>query len=486
MVRAFDWRDGERLIRFGRGVAADAVQALGGPGYLLLTTSRAGAVLPAAAEAAAGVHHVPPGGVPELAAAALAWARAAARDAPPVAIAAHSWATRSHHDTRIVALGGGRVVDVAKAVAAALGDGARAMAIPTTLSGAEMTRVHRHAAGVDEETPRVRCAVVVCDPALAASQPGDELAASALNALGHAVEAPCTVAANPVATLAAHEAARLLVGAFAGAAPDRDALALGALLAGYALDSTGYGLHHVLAQTLVRQGLAGHGQANAVLLPHTIAALARRFPEQHAALAAALGEDPAGAAARLCALTGATRLRELGVDARGARGVRGDGRGAAAARQHAAAAGARRAARDLRGRRCSVGAWKAASRRERGQRPAGAPASSRRSTPGRGRRCAGSRSSRASCAAASSPRDAAGIPPLDSDQVLDLQRTAGNRLTTGALGRWNDLLADEPDGQTVPQELLGQLFAAQARRPRAAQRRSAPRSTGSRRRSTCA
>ena len=29
--------------------------------------------------------------------------------------------------------------------------------------------------------------------------------------------------------------------------------------------------------------------------------------------------------------------------------------------------------------------------------------------------------------------EAAGIPPLDSDQVLDLQRTAGNSLTTNAL-----------------------------------------------------
>src|SRR5215213_8618865 len=36
--------------------------------------------------------------------------------------------------------------------------------------------------------------------------------------------------------------------------------------------------------------------------------------------------------------------------------------------------------------------------------------------------------------------EAAGIPPLDSDQVLDLQRTAGNSLTAGALGRWTDLL----------------------------------------------
>jgi len=296
VVRPFAWRDGERLIRFGRGVAADAVQALGDPGYLLLTTTRAEGVLPAVREAAAGVHHVGPGGVPELAAAALAWARPA-------------------DDRRIVALGGGRVIDVAKAVAAGLGEGARAMAIPTTLSGAEMTRVHRHAAGVDDATRRVRCAVVVCDPALAASQPEPELAASALNAMGHAFEGPCTVAAHPVAALVAHDAARRLVRGFAGPAPDRDELALGALLAGYTIDSTGYGLHHVMAQTLVRLGAAGHGQANAVLLPHTTGALAWRFEAQYAALVEALGEDPAAVAARLCARTGATRLRELGVEA---------------------------------------------------------------------------------------------------------------------------------------------------------------------------
>ena len=56
----------------------------------------------------------------------------------------------------------------------------------------------------------MRPAVVVFDPALAASQPVPELAASSLNALGHAVEGAVQVRANPVATLAAHEAARLL------------------------------------------------------------------------------------------------------------------------------------------------------------------------------------------------------------------------------------------------------------------------------------
>jgi len=291
--QSWTWRDGERVIAFGRGRAAEAVELAGGPGFALLTTERALAAAPALGDAAAVVHHVGQGTVPPLAAAAL--------DA------------LAPGDGRYVALGGGRVVDVAKAVAAARGAGARALAVPTTLSGAELTSVHRHAEGVPESTPRVRCALVVCDPALAASQPEEELAASALNALAHAAEAPCTVGANPVSTLAATSAARLLVHGLGRDVPDRDALALGALLAGYAMDSTGYGLHHVLAQTLVQRGLASHGLSNAVLLPHTLAALARRRPAELALLAAGIGEEPAAAAARLCARTGATRLRELGI-----------------------------------------------------------------------------------------------------------------------------------------------------------------------------
>jgi alcohol dehydrogenase class IV len=159
----------------------------------------------------------------------------------------------------------------------------------------------------------VRARVVVNDPDLSASQPLADLAASALNALGHAVEGPCTPLANPVATLAAHDGARLLARSL-GEQPDREALALGALLAGYVIDSTGYGLHHVLSQTLVRLAGASHGQANAVLLCHTIGALAWRFPARIDALGVALEDDPADVAARMCRLTGATRLRDIGVE----------------------------------------------------------------------------------------------------------------------------------------------------------------------------
>jgi alcohol dehydrogenase class IV len=157
---------------------------------------------------------------------------------------------------------------------------------------------------------------VINDPALSASQPVDELAASAANALGHAAEGPLTPLANPVATLAALQAARLLGQAFAGAPgadPDREALALGALLAGYVIGSSGYGLHHVASQTLARLAAVGHGAANALMLPHTLGALALRAPDAIERLGEALGEDPPAFAAKLCRLMGVERLRDAGV-----------------------------------------------------------------------------------------------------------------------------------------------------------------------------
>ncbi len=279
-MRSFDWKDGERTIHFGRGRAVDAVELLGGPGFTLLSTQRSRDLLPKVVDAAGAVLDVPAGRVDEIAGDLLGEARGG----------------------RFAALGGGRVIDVAKALAAARGG--QSQAIPTTLSGAEMTWVHRHARGVGEDTPRARPTVVICDPELAASQPDDALAGSALNALGHAVEAPATTLANPVATLVAREAVRLIVAAYAADEPDRDDLALGALLAGYSIDSAWYGLHHVLSQTLVRLTGVAHGSANAIMLQHSLGALVRRGAEP------GISEDEVRA---LCARTGTTRLGELGV-----------------------------------------------------------------------------------------------------------------------------------------------------------------------------
>src|SRR5215210_5211669 len=284
MAAGFTWQDGERTIRFGRGALAGAGELLGS-GYTLLTTPRAEGDAPGVVAAAAAVHHVRPGKVDEIA----GELREAVRG------------------ELLVALGGGRVIDVTKALAAAAGPSVRAAAIPTTLSAAEMSHGHRHARGVDASTPSVRPAIVINDPDLSASQPEPELAASAANSLAHAVEGAVTVKASPVPVLAAAEAVRLIRAAYAGdgsGSPDREALALAALLSGYTIDHSGLGLHHVVCQTVVRVAGAGHGPTNAAMLPHTIGALRRRDPATI---------DATELARELAHRAGAERLRDIGV-----------------------------------------------------------------------------------------------------------------------------------------------------------------------------
>ncbi len=186
----------------------------------------------------------------------------------------------------------------------------RAAAIPTTLSGAEMTPFHRLPAGV-EGGRMVRPALVVADPDLMASQPGPARAASAMNALAHAVESLYTPLANPVATLAALHAAELL------GHDEPETLAVGALLAGYASGQAGFAVHHVVCQTLVRLGGTPHAQTNAVILPHVVRLMTDRAPDQIAALARALGGDDASALIeRLAERAQVSGLRALGFQPR--------------------------------------------------------------------------------------------------------------------------------------------------------------------------
>ncbi|MCW2998107.1 MAG: hypothetical protein JWN65_1656 [Solirubrobacterales bacterium] len=287
----FTWQDGERTIRFGRGALADAPSLLG-EDYVLLTTARGRDAAPGVVAGAAHVLDVRPGFVDEISAELL--------DELPASTGL------------LVALGGGRVIDTTKALAAA--SGRHAAAIPTTLSAAEMTKVHRLPTGITGVSG-VRPRVVINDPSICASQPDAELASSAANSLAHAVEAPLTTLASPVPTQAALEAVHLTANAYRGDVdePDRDALALAALLAGYSIDGAWYGLSHVVSQTLVRVGGADHGPANAVVLPHTTAALRRRLPDRFRALDRAAGEPVEALAGRLAARAHASRIRDLGV-----------------------------------------------------------------------------------------------------------------------------------------------------------------------------
>ncbi|MEK6272525.1 MAG: iron-containing alcohol dehydrogenase [Actinomycetota bacterium] len=296
--RDFTWRDGERTIVFREGGLAETPQLLAGgiwERFELLTTPRAlGAAPLELAERATAVHEVPRGPVPDAAAAII----------------------DSVRNPTLAALGGGRVIDTAKAIAAVRGG--HVCAVPTTLSGAEMTTIHRLPAGHEHEARHlVRPALVIADPLEMTTLDDLPLRASAMNSLAHGAEALYTPLANPVATLVALRGAELLAGALERPAGERDlaALALGSLLCAHALDSAGYALHHVVCQTLVWVLGTPHAETNATILPLTMEAMRARAPAAIESLAGALGADPAGIRQRIEALGGGPRrLGDLGAE----------------------------------------------------------------------------------------------------------------------------------------------------------------------------
>ena len=286
MNRDFVWRDAGRTVAFRHNGVGQAPQLLlehGFSPFELLSTPRALAGAAGLAAAATAVHEVRPGQVPDLAAGLLD------------RVSSQS----------LVALGGGRPIDVAKAVAAA--SGARVAAIPTTMSGAEMTGIHRLPAGAEPGvTGKVRPVLVIADPVAMTSQPEPELRASSMNALAHGADSLYTPFANPVSEMTALRGAELIATALDHDREERSPspLALGSLLCGYAIDSGAFGVHHVICQTLVRICGGSHAQTNAAILPRTLALLAGRAPDRLSDLATAIGTDPEDIEARTLQLGG--------------------------------------------------------------------------------------------------------------------------------------------------------------------------------------
>ncbi|MEA2466213.1 MAG: hypothetical protein QOJ57_339, partial [Thermoleophilaceae bacterium] len=130
-----------------------------------------------------------------------------------------------------------------------------------------------------------------------------------MNALAHAVEATYTPMRNPVATMAALRSVALIAESLQPPDVDRSSLALGALLAGYASGQTGYAVHHVVCQTIVRVGGTPHAETNATMLPHSIRLMRDRAPDEIALVDAAMGEPE-----QIAARAGVTGLRALGFD----------------------------------------------------------------------------------------------------------------------------------------------------------------------------
>lgn len=245
----------------------------------------------------------------------------------------------------VVAVGGGSVIDSAKALATLVlnpaplrqysGPGAippaagaaPIIAIPTTAgTGSEVTRgagIHPNAesrafsAGGDHVLPKV----AICDPELTLTLPPMLTAGTGMDALGHCIEGFLSPVVNPPVDAIALDGISRVVRHIERAVADgsdREArwhMAMAALEGGMAI-SKGLGSVHALANTFGDVGLH-HGMLVTVSMPAVLRFLAPHVSAKTATLARAMdleeGADVAKAVERLNDLVGLpANVRDLG------------------------------------------------------------------------------------------------------------------------------------------------------------------------------
>lgn len=235
---------------------------------------------------------------------------------------------QDHGVDLLLSLGGGSSTGTAKAVA--LQTGLPILAVPTTYAGSEMTSIwgltenQRKTTGRD---PRVLPRTVVYDPMLTVGLPVDLSAASGMNAMAHLVEALYAPGISPISFMQAKEGIRALAAALprvVAAPADLDARSdalYGAWLAGWALGTTGMGVHHKICHVLGGAYNLPHAPMHSAVLPYATAYNEQAAPVAMAAIVEALqqaGQPAASAASGLFDLQrtiGApTCLADVGFD----------------------------------------------------------------------------------------------------------------------------------------------------------------------------
>ena len=222
-------------------------------------------------------------------------------------------ALRDHEADGVVAIGGGSPMDTAKAAAVAFanagdlrdyagydqvpGPGLPLVAVPTTAgTGSEVTRV-----AVITDTDRdvkmmmldghLMARVAISDYKLTMSTPADLTAWVGVDSLTHAIEAYVSTKATVLTDMLALEAARLIgahmrrVVEHPDDEPAREAMMLGATLAGAAFSNSSVALVHGMSRPIGAHFHLAHGLSNALLLPTVTRFSVTGAPERYAHVA---------------------------------------------------------------------------------------------------------------------------------------------------------------------------------------------------------
>jgi maleylacetate reductase len=277
---------------------------------------------------------------------------------PRDSVIALAQALRASKADLVVSMGGGTVIDTVKIALVCLAGGVqtaeeldnwhirvkpegglhvplvgvppcRQIAIPTTLSGAEFSDL---GGGTDTRTGvkhgftgrYIGPVAVILDPKVTLHTPDRLWLSTGIRAVDHAVEALCSINAQPLVDATSIRALTLLKRSLQRYKTDPTDLQarldgqLGAWLASTSIRRTDYGASHGLGHALGADTGTPHGITSCVLLPTVMRFNAEACTSQLAEIAAALGDSKASAADQVEALIAQlglpTRLSMLGMD----------------------------------------------------------------------------------------------------------------------------------------------------------------------------
>lgn len=256
-----------------------------------------------------------------------------------------------HRVDVIVAVGGGSCSDTAKAVALLLAEGGRLadhatrftppsdlcaplllqpklpiVTIPCTASGAEVTSSLGIRAADGSKLlftdPQLASRLVLLDPRANLDVPVALMLSTGMNGLAHCIEGLYSKVRSPLAEVLAIDG----IGRFARVMPalrrspgdveQRGELMVAAHLSGLVLVNARTCLHHAICHAIGSVTGVGHGDANAVMLPHALGFNIEAVHPQldRAAVALGRGSDFIAGLRELAAeLEVPTRLRDIGV-----------------------------------------------------------------------------------------------------------------------------------------------------------------------------
>ena len=243
----------------------------------------------------------------------------------------------------IVAVGGGSVIDTAKAVAIVKNNPEFAdikslegvapthtkcvpiIALPTTCGTAAEVTIN-YVITIEEENRKIVCVdpkdiplVAIVDAELMLTMPNRTIAATGMDALTHAIEGYITKGAHVISDMFEIKAIEMIGKYLRGAVADKnltdmEGMSIAQYVAGMGFSNVGLGIVHSMAHPLGAVYDIPHGVANALLLPTVMEFNKSACVEKYGDIARALGVDTTGMTKDEAAQAAVDAVRKLSID----------------------------------------------------------------------------------------------------------------------------------------------------------------------------